>query len=293
MSTDRKANAPGRTGPIAHELGKIRVGRLPTMNQDEYPGLSGWWVQLRIGEDGEEVLARVYGNTPEQAHSRATALAGQPGQALTQQTLDDVMAGIPARDAEIAALRKEIESFRAAQAQPETTAERFIQAAIDRAPEPLRRLGNWLTTVLDEDQWAHAERLLLRAAQNQPVSGADGLDEREAFEKWQVLKNGYGEVDLKRGENGEYSRTAISDDWHVWQSRAALAQKESNTGKTVSVENQGVTKQDADKVQADLLSSLVEIVDAVIANDEEGLIEHSETIVKARAAIDAARKERA
>lgn len=115
MSTDRKANAPGRTGPIAHELGKIRVGRLPTMNQDEYPGLSGWWVQLRIGEDGEEVLARVYGNTPEQAHSRATALAGQPGQALTQQTLDDVMAGIPARDAEIEALRKEIETLRAQQ----------------------------------------------------------------------------------------------------------------------------------------------------------------------------------
>lgn len=50
-------------------------------------------------------------------------------------------------------------------------------------------------------------------------------------------------------------------------------------------------QQDADKVQADLLSSLVEIVDAVIASDEEGLIEHSEIIIKARAAIDAARKE--
>ncbi|KVX06413.1 hypothetical protein ASL22_13180 [Alcaligenes faecalis] len=62
-----------------------------------------------------------------------------------------------------------------AQAQPETTAEQFIQAAIDRAPEPLRRLGNWLTTVLDEDQWAQAERLLLRATQQQPVSGADEL----------------------------------------------------------------------------------------------------------------------
>lgn len=115
MSTDKKANVPGRTEPIAHDLGKIRVGRLPTMNQDEYPGLSEWWVQLRIGEDGEEVLARVYGNTPEQAHSRATALTAQPGQALTQQTLDDVMAGIPARDAEIEALRKEIETLRAQQ----------------------------------------------------------------------------------------------------------------------------------------------------------------------------------
>lgn len=53
------------------------------------------------------------------------------------------------------------------------------------------------------------------------------------------------------------------------------------------------SQQDADKVKADLLSSLVEIVDAVIASDEEGLIEHSETIINARAAIDAARKEQA
>lgn len=34
---------------------------------------------------------------------------------ITQQTLDDVMAGIPARDAEIEALRKEIETLRAKQ----------------------------------------------------------------------------------------------------------------------------------------------------------------------------------
>lgn len=51
------------------------------------------------------------------------------------------------------------------------------------------------------------------------------------------------------------------------------------------------SQQDAGKVKAGLLSSLVKIVDAVIASDEEGLIEHSETIIEARAAIDAARKE--
>ena len=43
----------------------------------------------------------------------AAPVAAQPD--LTQQTLDDVMAGIPARDAEIAALRKEIETLRAQQ----------------------------------------------------------------------------------------------------------------------------------------------------------------------------------
>lgn len=59
----------------APEIGEIRVGRLPTMNQDEYPGLGDWWVQLRIGEDYDEVLARVYGATPQEANNRAEALA--------------------------------------------------------------------------------------------------------------------------------------------------------------------------------------------------------------------------
>lgn len=57
------------------DMGEIRVGRLPTINQDEYPGLGDWWVQLRIGEDSDEVLARVYGATPQEAINRAEALA--------------------------------------------------------------------------------------------------------------------------------------------------------------------------------------------------------------------------
>lgn len=62
--------------PVAvPDIGQIRVGRLPTMNQDDYPGLGDWWVQLRIGDDSEEILARVYGDTPQEANSRAEALA--------------------------------------------------------------------------------------------------------------------------------------------------------------------------------------------------------------------------
>ena len=60
---------------ISDDIGEIRVGRLPTMNQDDYPGLGDWWVQLRIGEDSDEVLARVYGATPQEANNRAEALA--------------------------------------------------------------------------------------------------------------------------------------------------------------------------------------------------------------------------
>lgn len=54
----------------------------------------------------------------------------------------------------------------AAQAEPSTEgrAESFIQAAISNAPDPLRKLGEFLTRVLDEDQWPTAERFLLAIA---------------------------------------------------------------------------------------------------------------------------------
>lgn len=54
-------------------------------------------------------------NPPRMRKLYTAPVAAQPD--VTQQTLDDVMAGIPARDAEIEALRKEIEALRAAQAQ--------------------------------------------------------------------------------------------------------------------------------------------------------------------------------
>jgi hypothetical protein len=47
---------------------------------------------------------------------------------------------------------------------PEDEAEHFIQAAIDDAPEPLQRLGEFLADVLDEDHWKAAERMLLALA---------------------------------------------------------------------------------------------------------------------------------
>lgn len=53
----------------------------------------------------------------------AAPVAAQPD--LTQQTLDDVMAGIPARDAEIEALRKEIDTLRVQQDADTVDAERY------------------------------------------------------------------------------------------------------------------------------------------------------------------------
>lgn len=68
--------------PVAGELGEIRIGRLPTMNQEEYPGLGDWWVQLRIGSSRDEILARVYGATPDEAVARARALTAPPAPAV-------------------------------------------------------------------------------------------------------------------------------------------------------------------------------------------------------------------
>lgn len=71
--------------PVAGELGEIRIGRLPTMNQEEYPGLGDWWVQLRIGASRDEILARVYGATPDEAVARARALTAPPAPAVPDE----------------------------------------------------------------------------------------------------------------------------------------------------------------------------------------------------------------
>lgn len=56
-------------------LGPVKVGNLATLNRDTYPGLGECFVQLRIGPNNDEVLARVYGNSAEQAYERARLLA--------------------------------------------------------------------------------------------------------------------------------------------------------------------------------------------------------------------------
>ncbi|HGW4512217.1 hypothetical protein [Serratia marcescens] len=101
-----KGRANREAQPVNGELGKISVGRLPTMNQENYPGLGDWWVQLRIGENHDEILARVYGATPEKAMARARALTAPPAPAVVKLPtefysdegivvrLEEVMAGL-------------------------------------------------------------------------------------------------------------------------------------------------------------------------------------------------------
>lgn len=90
-------------------------------------------------------------------------------------TADQLRAALAPRDAEIAKLRQPEPSA-------EDRAEAFIQAAISNAPDPLRKLGEFLTRVLDEDQWPTAERFLLAIAA-QPTQ-AEPLSDEDIAQLW-------------------------------------------------------------------------------------------------------------
>lgn len=72
------------------ELSALVVGSLPTMNQDPYPALGAWWVQL-WGESGDDsrVIARAYGDSPEQATQRAEQIAAALSSAPAREPMTD------------------------------------------------------------------------------------------------------------------------------------------------------------------------------------------------------------
>lgn len=119
------------------------------------------------------MLADACGST-----SQRPIVAAQPD--VTQQTLDDVKAGIPARDAEIAALRKEIQALQSPQAQQPGPPAGFISIdAYDRLH------------ALCESQ---AERLLAIDDMQQPVSGTSQRTEANNRRKALLENQGKGEV---------------------------------------------------------------------------------------------------
>lgn len=124
-------------------------------------------------------IARMTTNLPEGSPLYAAPVAAQPD--LTQQTLDDVMAGIPARDAEIEALRKEIEALQAAPVKPysldldpagiRALAADAISGALAlgyQGVNPPPNNEHWLAPF-----WEIGRESAVKA--QQPVSGADGL----------------------------------------------------------------------------------------------------------------------
>lgn len=155
----------------------------------------------------------------------ASEFSDQAFQSITEQTLADVQAGIPARDAEIEALRKQVETLQA--------------QLVDRSPE-------MQGTLVDESPKLQSQK--------QPVSGADQF--RDAA---QMIEPS-GKIDEDAEFMGWLNATCTYDDLNkpeielaknAWQARAALAQQDANTGETVSVENQRVTQREADKVDAE------------------------------------------
>ena len=208
---------------------------------------------------------------------------------LTEKTLADVQAGIPARDAEIAALRKQVETLQAQLVDRSTEmqgnpvdktldlqghasvifskAVAWADARVDAALIQPEQEG--YGSACDDAAQTHYELVLalrdLQQAQ-QPVSGADGLDERAEFEKaWTSYP---GRKTPIRFDDGEYQYPAANTAWKFWQIRAALAQ------------------QDADKVDADRYRWLRDK-----RTREELQIVLCDEGVELDAAIDAARKE--
>lgn len=276
---------------------------------------------------------------------------------LTEKTLADVQAGIPARDAEIEALRKEnaelreqLEAIGAGWVNGKlmpgaVSAEQMIEATVCgytpgqslvelRLPAGWRLRGlalelgdaviisaapvaaqaqpldiqlieitdsmalafhNAITdgSVGQEDvddiktglRAAFANILDMRPQAQQPVSGADGLTMSEApWSGWACQYPGklprlYGAKDI-----------AVANHHPEEGDRLIFltAQQDAETGKSVSVENQGVTQQDAEKVDAERYRWLREKRTReelqIVLCDEGGELD---------AAIDAARKEQA
>lgn len=129
---------------------------------------------------------------------------------LTQQTLDDVKAGIPARDAEIEALRTEVEALQAALAQPDRDAVDLAREGMELhstgAPEyivcaELVRIAESAQLV---DRSTEMQRNLVDEtpnlqSQQQPVSGADGV----MTQWWLAALDKYGNPTLTDGAHSD------------------------------------------------------------------------------------------
>lgn len=128
---------------------------------------SGAWVPLFAGaapvsaELDEQICRQAYGDFYHKIRAEigpdhwcaiwrfitkrlAAPVAAQPD--VTQQTLDDVMAGIPARDAEIELLRKEIETLQVQHAVTLANIEAFV--ACDASAISYLSLGEYRTALL-------------------------------------------------------------------------------------------------------------------------------------------------
>lgn len=128
MSTDTQNNAPMKVEQVNWPAVEARisefVGEYEMVGEDEQ-GRDGRYTPNE--SERALILDAMHGALADaelMALLRPAAPVADQSD-LTQQTLDDVMAGIPARDAEIEALRKEIDTLRAQHDADTVDAERY------------------------------------------------------------------------------------------------------------------------------------------------------------------------
>ena len=84
---------------------------------------------------------------------------------------------------------------------PHEETEHFLRVAIDRSPDPLRQLGEYLADELDEDRWPRADRLLLGIAEAVGKL-ADALY-AQVYEHGAVTADAYALIDEFSAKAGE------------------------------------------------------------------------------------------
>lgn len=90
------------------------------------------------------------------------------------------------------------------QAEPSELVEKYLADIINRSPDPLRHLGEWLSRKLDEDDWKAAERFVLGAMESiaspaAPKAETGNINEGESETRWWSPPDSFGASWLTNG----------------------------------------------------------------------------------------------
>ncbi len=165
MSTDTQNSAPVSVGPAVTLNGSQLLQALdfiaPDRDTDPTQLEGDVSILYRAGHAGSGYYCYLTDYPDEgaimlDAETADDLISSDRDQALTQQTLDDVKAGIPARDAEIEALYREIETVQAQHAATLANIEAFV--ACDASAISYVSLGEYRTALLKMLRQAPAEK---------------------------------------------------------------------------------------------------------------------------------------
>jgi hypothetical protein len=127
--------------------GRIRAFKTALATREEAPAEAGEDFRAQVVKLLDELIVHIVAIGPDKPDLNTP---------MSRRVWREVFADL------ITALRAQPQARE--EASSEDQAEEFIQAAINSAPEPLKKLGEFLTTVLDEADWATADGYLLALA---------------------------------------------------------------------------------------------------------------------------------